>query len=101
MFFAHLWEIRGQYPSYNYVDELRSQLNQALRRYPGSSLVINIPGTEEGGDPIAVELKGKHMNELRKISAQVQLALRLIPGREDVRDGLGDVRYDVKLQSRR
>lgn len=80
---------------------MRSQLNQALRRYPGSSLVINIPGTEEGGDPIAVELKGKHMNELRKISAQVQLALRLIPGREDVRDGLGDVRYDVKLQSRR
>ena len=90
-----------EYPSYKYTDELRSQLNQALRRYPGSSLVFNVPGTGEGGDPIAVELKGSDMNQLRKISGQVQLALRQIPGTEDVRDGLGDMRYDVKLQPRR
>ncbi|MDJ0619827.1 MAG: efflux RND transporter permease subunit [Calothrix sp. MO_192.B10] len=94
-------EQERQYPSYKYVDELRNQLNQALRRYPGSSLVINTPGTGEGGDPIAVELKGNDMNQLRKISGQVQLALRQIPGTEDVRDGLGDMRYDVKLQPRR
>ena len=94
-------EQEREYPSHKYTNNLRTKLNQALRNYPGSSLVVNIPGTGEGGDPIAVELKGSDMNQLRKISGQVQLALRQIPGTEDVRDGLGDMRYDVKLQPRR
>ena len=88
-------------PSYEYLDELRTELTQALRRYPGASIVVNSPGTGEGGDPIAVELKGKDMDKLRQISGEVQLALRQIKGTEDVRDGLGDMRSDIKLQPRR
>ena len=88
-------------PSYEYLDELRKELTQALRSYPGASIVVNSPGTGEGGDPIAVELKGKDMDKLRQISGEVQLALRQIKGTEDVRDGLGDMRSDIKLQPRR
>ena len=94
-------ESERQYRSYQYLDEIRAQLNQALRNYPGAKLVINVPGTGEAGDPIAVELQGASINQLREISQQVQLALRQIPGTEDVRDGLGDMRYDLKLVPRR
>ncbi|NEO06835.1 efflux RND transporter permease subunit [Moorena sp. SIO3I8] len=87
--------------SYEYIDDLRTELNQAMRNYPGASLVINVPGTAEGGDPIAIELKGNDMNRLRQISGEVQLALRQIDGTEDVRDGLGDLRNDIKLRPKR
>ena len=94
-------EEKRKLPSYEYLDELRTELNQALRPYPGASVVFNTPGTGEGGDPIEVELKGKDMEKLRQISGEVQLALRQVQGTQDVRDGLGDMRSDVKLQPRR
>ncbi|MEO0834548.1 MAG: efflux RND transporter permease subunit [Cyanobacteria bacterium J06642_3] len=88
-------------PSYEYVDELRTELNETLRQYPGSSLVVNGQSTGEGGDPIEIELSGTDMNELRRISGEVQLALRKIPGAIDVRDDLGALRPDIKLRPRR
>ncbi|ELS01804.1 cation/multidrug efflux pump [Xenococcus sp. PCC 7305] len=87
--------------SFEYIDDLRSQLNQALRQYPGASLVVNAQSTGEGGDPIEIELKGSDMDELRRISGEVQLALRKIPGAIDVRDDLGALRADIKLRPRR
>ncbi|MGK7897099.1 MAG: efflux RND transporter permease subunit, partial [Xenococcus sp. (in: cyanobacteria)] len=87
--------------SFEYIDGLRSQLNQALRKYPGASLVVNVQSTGEGGDPIEIELKGSDMDELRRISGEVQLALRKIPGAIDVRDDLGALRADIKLRPRR
>lgn len=88
-------------PSFEYVDELRSELNSSLRQYPGASLVINDESTGEGGDPIEIELVGRDMSELRRISGEVQLALRQIPGAIDVRDDLGALRPDIKLRPRR
>ncbi|MEM9510334.1 MAG: efflux RND transporter permease subunit, partial [Cyanobacteria bacterium P01_E01_bin.35] len=88
-------------PSYEYVDELRTELNSSLRQYPGSSLVVNGQSTGEGGDPIEIELSGKDMDELRRISGEVQLALRQISGAIDVRDDLGALRPDIKLRPRR
>jgi len=88
-------------PSYEYINQLRIELNQALRSYPGASVVFNTPGTGDSGDPIEIELKGKDMSKLRQISGEVQLALRQIEGTQDVRDGLGDMRSDVKLKPRR
>ncbi len=87
--------------SYEYVDELREELNQALRQYPGASLVVNSQSTGEGGDPIEIELVGTNMDELRRISGEVQLALRQISGAIDVRDDLGVLRPDIKLRPRR
>ncbi len=88
-------------PSYEYVDELREELNQALRQYPGASLVVNSQSTGEGGDPIEIELVGTDMDDLRRISGEVQLALRKISGAIDVRDDLGVLRPDIKLRPRR
>lgn len=88
-------------PSFEYVDELRPELNTALRKYPGASLVVNGQSTGEGGDPIEIELSGTDMDELRRISGEVQLALRKIPGAIDVRDDLGVLRPDIKLRPRR
>ena len=88
-------------PSYEYVEELRPELNTALRQYPGASLVVNGESTGEGGDPIEIELVGRDMDELRRISGEVQLALRQIPGAIDVRDDLGALRPDLKLRPRR
>jgi multidrug efflux pump subunit AcrB len=87
--------------SFEYLDDLRAQLNTALRNYPGASLVINYPIPGEGGDPIAIELTGTDMDQLRKISGDVQLALREIPGAVDVRDDLGSLRPDVKFLPKR
>ena len=87
--------------SFEYIDGLRSQLNEALRQYPGASLVVNAQSTGEGGDPIQIELVGADMNELRRISGEVQLALRQISGAIDVRDDLGALRADIKLRPRR
>ncbi len=94
-------EEQRELTSYEYVDKLRTELKQALRRYPGASIVLNTPGTGDSGDPIEVELRGNDMEKLRQISGEVQLALRQIEGTQDVRDGLGDMRSDVKLQPRR
>ena len=88
-------------PSFEYVDELRSELSTTLRQYPGASLVVNGQSTGEGGDPIEIELVGTDMEELRRISGEVQLALRHIPGAIDVRDDLGVLRPDIKLRPRR
>ncbi|MGK7892071.1 MAG: efflux RND transporter permease subunit, partial [Xenococcus sp. (in: cyanobacteria)] len=87
--------------SFEYIDGLRSQLDKALRQYPGASLVVNAQSTGEGGDPIEIELIGSDMDELRRISGEVQLALRKIPGAIDVRDDLGALRADIKLRPRR
>ncbi|MDJ0682617.1 MAG: efflux RND transporter permease subunit [Xenococcaceae cyanobacterium MO_167.B52] len=87
--------------SFEYIDDLRSELNRALRQYPGASLVVNAQSTGEGGDPIEIELSGRDMDELRRISGEVQLALRKISGAIDVRDDLGALRPDIKLLPRR
>lgn len=88
-------------PSFEYIDELRVELGDALRKYPGASLVVNGQSTGEGGDPIEIELTGSDMDVLRSISGDVQLALRQIPGAIDVRDDLGALRPDIKLRPRR
>ena len=87
--------------SFEYLDELRQELNAVARNYPGASLVVNSQGTGEGGDPIEIEIKGSDMSELRRISGEVQLALREISGTVDVRDDLGPLRPDIKLRPRR
>ena len=87
--------------SVEYFDELRTELNTAMRQYPGASIVVNGQSAGEGGDPIEIELSGSDMDRLRQISGEVQLALRQITGAIDVRDDLGALRSDIKLIPRR
>lgn len=84
--------------AFHYLDDLREELFRALRPYPGSAMVFT---PQTGGstteDPIQVQLVGDDMEDLRRISLQVQAALREVPGTSDVRDNLGPSRLDVKL----
>ncbi|MDJ0715609.1 MAG: efflux RND transporter permease subunit [Prochloraceae cyanobacterium] len=87
--------------SFEYIDELRQELNTSLRQYPGASLTINGQGTGNEGDSIKIKLIGKDMDELRRITDEVKLALTGIPGAVDVRDDLGPLRPDIKFRPRR
>ncbi len=85
-------------PAWAYLPALRQELEQALRFFPGSLLVLT---PELGGstteDPVQVEIVGDDMDALRRISLQVQDALARVPGATDVRDNLGPARPDVKF----
>ncbi len=87
--------------SFEYLDNLREQLNQAVSQYPGATLTLN--SQEAGGseDPIQIEIRGSDLGKLRQISRQVQVALRQIPGTTDVRDNLGDLLPDLRLIPKR
>ena len=91
-----------QRDSFEYVRELRQELNDTIiRDYPGAILAVQYERTGGGEDPIQVELYGQDLQTLRDISAQVQQALREIPGTMDVRDDLGNLREDYKLVPKR
>lgn len=88
--------------SFRYVTALRQTLEETvIRDYPGAVFSMQYERAGGGDDPIQVELYGKDLQTLRNISAQVQQALREIPGTMDVRDDLGNLREDYKLVPRR
>ena len=91
-----------QKDSFEYVQDLRQTIEEEIiRDYPGAVLAIQFERTGGGEDPIQVELYGDDLQTLREISAQVQQALRAIPGTMDVRDDLGNLREDYKLVPKR
>ena len=87
--------------SFIYVPRLRRELDQVLENYPGATLALQYQRSGGSEDPIQVEISGDDLDQLREISAQVQQALREIPGTIDVRDDLGNLRADYKLVPRR
>ncbi|MEM9451221.1 MAG: efflux RND transporter permease subunit [Cyanobacteria bacterium P01_E01_bin.6] len=91
-----------QRDSFVYARELQQVVEtEILRDYPGAVLSFQYERAGGGDDPIQVELYGDDMQTLREISAQVQQALRGIPGTMDVRDDLGNLRNDYKLVPKR
>jgi multidrug efflux pump subunit AcrB len=87
--------------SFEYLDDLREELETAVNKYPGASLVLNAQQAGESGDPIQIEITGANLNQLRQISQEVQAALRQIPGAIDVRDNLGALQPDLRLLPKR
>ncbi len=88
--------------AFEYLTDLREELANALHKYPGASVVFT---PQTGGstteDPIQIQISGDRMDDLRRMSAQVQTAVRTIPGVSDVRDNLGPSRLDMKLHPNR
>ena len=87
--------------SYEYLDDLRQELQTALDKYPGALLVLNEQQSGQSGDPIQIEITGSNLSRLREISQQVQMELRQIPGATDVRDSLGALQPDLRLIPKR
>ena len=91
-----------QKDSFIYARDLQQTVEtEILRDYPGAILSFQYERAGGGDDPIQVELYGEDMSTLRDLSAQVQQALREIPGTMDVRDDLGNLRSDYKLVPKR
>lgn len=87
--------------SFEYLDDLRDELQTAIAQYPGASLVLNAQEAGESGDPIQIEITGSELSQLRQISQEIQMALRQIPGATDVRDNLGALQPDLRLIPKR
>ena len=88
--------------SFEYAYDLKVELERDItRNYPGAVLSTGFPLSGGGADPIAIEIFGNDLEQLREISSEVQQALREIPGTMDVRDDLGNLREDYKLVPKR
>ena len=87
--------------SFEYLDDLRNELQAALDNYPGATLVLNEQQAGQSGDPIQIEITGTDLTQLREISQSVQRLLRQIPGATDVRDSLGALQPDLRLIPKR
>ncbi|WP_107667847.1 efflux RND transporter permease subunit [Cyanothece sp. BG0011] len=94
-------ENQREQKSFEYLDDLRNELQTAVNQYPGASLVLNAQQAGESGDPIQIEITGSELSQLRQISQQVQMTLRQIPGATDVRDNLGALQPDLRLIPKR
>ena len=87
--------------SFEYLDDLRNELQAALDQYPRATLVLNEQQAGQSGDPIQIEITGTDLTQLREISQSVQRLLRQIPGATDVRDNLGALQPDLRLIPKR
>jgi multidrug efflux pump subunit AcrB len=88
--------------AFEYVPELRKEIEHILSTEPSSNLVITPQlGGSTSNDPIQIEISGDNMETLRSISRDIQDYLKQIPGTTDVRDNLGLKRMDTKLIPKR
>ncbi len=86
-------------PSYELAPRLRTELNDYLtNNVPGATLLVadELSGPSSG-DPIQITITGDDMEELRRLSRQVQGMLADIEGTSDVRDNLGAVKTEIAL----
>jgi len=86
-------------PSYKIANELRGELSEYLSaNVAGATLLVAAEsGGPTTGDPIEIVLTGTDMNELQRLSKQVQDLLESVPGTSDVRDNLGSVKTEIAL----
>ncbi|MCR9116805.1 MAG: efflux RND transporter permease subunit [bacterium] len=91
------------FPAYEYTDELRDEIVAVVdENFPGGTVVLTAEtGKPEAGDPVQVEIIGNEMETLRTLSKQAQEALRQVKGAVDVRDNLGNMQVDIKLEPKR
>ncbi|QDU92584.1 efflux RND transporter permease subunit [Lignipirellula cremea] len=103
--FSSVFLPRGEraFAAYEYVDDLRAEIVAVVdQNFPGAKVILAAEtGKPEAGDPVQIEIIGNEMNTLRELSKEVQAALDQIPGAADVRDNLGNMQVDIRLQPKR
>lgn len=99
------WDAAGEFRrerySFEYLEELRDELNALLVNHPGVTAVLTGEQTASYEEPIQIELQGERTEVLRQLSGEVQAALRRIDGVRDVRDDQGALLPDIKLLPQR
>ena len=68
--------------------KLQGPIRQRLQRIGGIEVSVGTPGGMSGGKPIQVSIQGDDIGQLEKLSQQVMLAMRKIPGMVDIESSL-------------
>jgi multidrug efflux pump subunit AcrB len=81
--------------AYEYVEELRHDIEAELQHFPGALLTLTAQtGGGSAEDPIQFAIIGNDMDMLRQISQEIQGKLTKVPGATDIRDTLGSARVN-------
>ncbi|MDF2177374.1 efflux RND transporter permease subunit [Aliiglaciecola sp. CAU 1673] len=100
--FSALFSPKDERPklAYEYVDELRAGLEQALYEVPGISILFKPEvGGSTGEDPLQIVIMGDDMQRLADIALKVEQRLGTITGVSDARNNLGAWKTQVRLQA--
>ena len=85
--------------SFEYLDELRTGIQNAIRDEPGLRVHITHKGNKPSGeDPVQIELTGPEYSELMVIAGEVRQLLSSQPGAVDVRDNLGASLREIRFR---
>lgn len=98
--FTHLDQ--REFISLHYINQLREELNALSRNFAGAN--FRLVFTQGGGtsdDPLQIVVMGDDMDTLRRISGQIQRALRDTSGAIKVRDNLGPVEIEILAEPQR
>lgn len=86
--------------AFEYIDELRAGLEQALIDQAGLTIVFKAEvGGSSSDDPMQIVLQGADMHELSTIALQVEKAIAAVNGVTDVRNNLGAWQTQVRLSA--
>jgi len=85
--------------SFEYMDDLRAGLDQALAREAGLEyFLVNLGGNPNPSDPVQIDIIGPDYNTLREIAGAVKMALARIPGAVGARDNMGAPLRELRFQ---
>ncbi|MFA5678405.1 MAG: efflux RND transporter permease subunit [Pseudomonas sp.] len=86
--------------SFELADDLRRELSAYLEERVAAAQLLVVPESSSPttGDPIEVQLIGADMDELQRLSRQVQALLSGTEGVVDVRDNIGMLKPQLALQ---
>ncbi|ENK3144053.1 efflux RND transporter permease subunit [Vibrio alginolyticus] len=87
---------------YEYVPELRTEINQILKDVPGHRVFITTEtGASSNEAPLQINLLGNDINALQNISRQVQQKLKSIKGIGNIRDSVGQTKTEATIHPKR
>ncbi|THB68143.1 MAG: efflux RND transporter permease subunit, partial [Desulfovibrio sp.] len=85
--------------AFEYVDELRAELEEALKDRPGVRILMNPAiGGSSGEDAVQIDISGNSLSELREAARQVMAELGTIPGVVDIRDSIGPAGMELEFR---
>lgn len=87
-------------PAYEYVDDLREEIADMLdNNYAAAQLaLVAETGGPGAGSPLEITLLGDDMDELQRISGEVQNELSKIQGVTEVKDNIGTMQAEIALK---
>lgn len=89
--------------SFEIAEELREEIRTLLDKNVVGATLLVVPQKSgpATGEPIEIRLNGNDFTTLQRMSGEVQHVLQGIAGTVDVRDNLGNVISEVRMQPRR